>query len=300
MEKIRIGEQYAYLEPYIHQYQYQNKLPTIVLCPGGSYLYTSRREAAPVAYQFLAKGYNVFVLHYSTMSAKRMEEEGLDFESAKDHVVDYVLENQSQPAAFPQPLLELALTMKFLHENHEQYHIDTDHIITMGFSAGANLVSLLGSHWHRAWLQEAVACRAELLKPYAQVVSYGYMDNMSFYEDNLDSDVLEVLGLTSLGTKTPDENLLKMSSPTQLVSEKTPASFIWHTRNDKLIPVQQAIDYASALNQHHVPFELHIYDQGDHGYASASKTSQMDDAHIRTWIDLADGFIQKRMELRKE
>ena len=39
--------------------------PAILICPGGGYQWTSNRESEPVALQFLARGYNVFVLKYS-------------------------------------------------------------------------------------------------------------------------------------------------------------------------------------------------------------------------------------------
>ena len=37
----------------------------MLICPGGGYQYTSDRENEPIALQFLARGYNVFVLKYS-------------------------------------------------------------------------------------------------------------------------------------------------------------------------------------------------------------------------------------------
>ncbi|HEY4538092.1 MAG TPA: alpha/beta hydrolase [Erysipelothrix sp.] len=296
MKKIKIGDHYAYLEPYLHQYRYQEKIPTILLCPGGAYLYTSRREAAPVAYQFLAKGYHVFVLHYSTISNKRMQEEGLDFEQSKQDLASMVPLQTTQPAQFPTPLIELAQAMMFLHDNSEKYHIDTDHIITMGFSAGANLVSLLGSHWHRPWLYEKLAVKPEKLRPFAQIIGYGYMDNSAYYDLETNKDLLEMMSLITLGTKTPSENLLRESSPTQLVTKDTPPSFVWHTRQDALIPVTQALDYISALNQQGVSWELHIFDQGDHGYASATLTSETEDHHIHTWINLAHQFIVKQIK----
>lgn len=44
------------------------KRPAVVICPGGAFLFTSDREAEPVALVFLAEGYHAFILRYTTAS----------------------------------------------------------------------------------------------------------------------------------------------------------------------------------------------------------------------------------------
>ena len=41
--------------------------------------------------------------------------------------------------------------------------------------------------------------------------------------------------------------------------------FLWHTIEDATVPVRNALDFANALEDHFVPFSLHIYHQGRHG-----------------------------------
>lgn len=41
------------------------KRPSVLVIPGGGYEMTSDREAEPIAMQFLAAGFNAFVLRYS-------------------------------------------------------------------------------------------------------------------------------------------------------------------------------------------------------------------------------------------
>lgn len=38
--------------------------PTLFICPGGGYKYTSPRESEPVAKEFMDRGYHVVILHY--------------------------------------------------------------------------------------------------------------------------------------------------------------------------------------------------------------------------------------------
>jgi len=293
METIKIGKSYAYMVPYLQSVKYDKKIPTVVICPGGAYFYTSQREAEPVAYEFLAKGYNVFVLHYSTMASKMMIEEGLDYESARNLVEDRIIESEEQPSQFPIPLVELALALKHIHEHAEEYHVDTDNIITCGFSAGANLVSLMGSYWHEDWLNELAQSKKENLKVKAQIVAYGYMDLISLAENDLSEygKLEEALSYATFNNLDVSDADLKSVSASHLVNSNTPASFVWHTREDGLIPVEQSLNYCLALNEHSIPFELHIFDKGDHGLSVANKSSMSENKHAHNWVSLFDSWF---------
>ena len=72
--------------------------------------------------------------------------------------------------------------------------------------------------------------------------------------------------------------------------------FVWHTVKDQIVPVQNALILASALIEHNVPCEAHIYPNGLHGLALCNKEtwSQSPDLyepHAETWIDLAIKWI---------
>ncbi|OYO42973.1 acetylesterase, partial [Lachnotalea glycerini] len=42
------------------------KRPVVVIAPGGGYLFTSDREAEPIAMKFLSLGYHAVILRYTT------------------------------------------------------------------------------------------------------------------------------------------------------------------------------------------------------------------------------------------
>lgn len=67
-----------------------------------------------------------------------------------------------------------------------------------------------------------------------------------------------------LGEDASDAQALAVS-PDQLVSEKTPPCFLWHTWEDPAVPVENSMAFASALRARGVPFELHVYPKGRHG-----------------------------------
>ena len=90
--------------------------PAILILPGGGYAMTSDREAEPVALQFLAKGFAVFVLRYSV-----------------------------QPSRYPVALLEAAEAMRLIRANADQWHVNPAQVAVLGFSAGGHLAANLAT-----------------------------------------------------------------------------------------------------------------------------------------------------------
>lgn len=294
MEQVKIGHQYAYMEVYRQKYAYKASMPAVILCPGGAYLYTSKREAWPVASQFLAEGYQVFVLHYSTEASKLMYEEGLDYEQAKNEAGFYVLKQKDSVSAYPQNLLELALALSHIQKNASQYQVDPQQMITLGFSAGAHLVALYGSYWHREeFWHKHLGEHFKAVKPLAQIVSYGYMNNEDFNIPKEQKDLEKILTIAMSGEEVVTEDFMRLSAPMHMVSQYVPPTFIWHTREDALIPVTQALDYAKALQKHNVLWELHIYEKGGHGLASANRQSGLEEEHVATWLPLVFQWLRQ-------
>ena len=85
------------------------KRPTVIVCPGGAYAFTSDREAEPIAMRFNAIGMNAVVVRYSVA-----------------------------PARFPTALLEVATAVKYVREEGVKYGCDPEKVFTIGFSAGVH------------------------------------------------------------------------------------------------------------------------------------------------------------------
>lgn len=89
----------------------------IIICPGGGYQWTSDRESEPIALQFLARGYNAFVLKYSVAEmAKNLN-----------------------------PLREIEAAIKHVRDNAKAYNIRSDRVFVLGFSAGAHVALSSGT-----------------------------------------------------------------------------------------------------------------------------------------------------------
>lgn len=57
-----------------------------------------------------------------------------------------------------------------------------------------------------------------------------------------------------------ENNLLEQVTP------KTPPTFLVHACDDDICPVEESTLYAEKLRQHRVPFEMHIFPKGQHGF----------------------------------
>src|SRR5699024_3191491 len=111
-----------------------------------------------------AKGYHAIVVNYDT--------EGLS--AYRDKTEEELPGNPV--SVFPNPLVELAEAISFLRENADKWSVDIDNISVIGFSAGANLVGLLGVYWYEEWLENLVGKNKKLYQPNNIVLAYGALD----------------------------------------------------------------------------------------------------------------------------
>ena len=228
--------------------------PLILLCPGGGYVMTSDREAEPIAMQFLAAGFHVAILRYSVA-----------------------------PARYPVALREVAWSMAWLRDHAQEYHIDKDRIITMGFSAGGHLAAAYGDFWkNHEFLAQELGVDAEMLRPNGQILGYPVIS--SGPKAHRDSFI-------SLLGEHYDELVDAMSLENQ-VNEDVPPTFLWHTETDDLVPVENSILFFNALHEHHIPVEMHIYPIGGHGISLATEETRYRDGggifpQCQNWIEMA-------------
>lgn len=203
---------------------------TVVLCPGGGYVMTSDREAEPIALALNARGYQVLILRYSVA-----------------------------PARFPTALCELAYTVSLCRKHAKEWHIDPEHIVVMGFSAGAHLACSLGTLWNEPFLAEAVGTDAESFRPNGMMLGYPVITSGEFAHQG------------SFDALTGEDAALRASLSLETrVGAHTPPAFVWHTWDDDCVPVENALLFAQAMKRENRPLELHIFPHGVHGLSLAN------------------------------
>ena len=248
--------------------------PSLVICPGGAYFWTSFREDESVALRFLAEGFHVIVVHYATEGLERMASDNIEQLPA------------NPVSAFPRPLVALAKAVSYLRENAASFHVDLNYVVVGGFSAGGHIASQLGTHWHKTWLQELLGKDKELYRPTHLLLAYAAYALSA----DTDSEIFDKVTFAATGYTHPSQELLEKLNAIANVSPQTPPSFVWHTMEDSLVLASNALKYCQALDEINVPYELHIFNKGKHGLVlgdlrTGTKESNQN-AQVYKWVDL--------------
>lgn len=240
------------------------KTPLVLICPGGGYAMTSNREAEPIALQFNSMGYQAAVLRYSCA-----------------------------PAVYPTALCELAQSVKLIREHAEEWSVNAEKIIVMGFSAGGHLAASYGVFWNESWLTEKMQCDKQLLKPNGLVLCYPVISSK---EEIAHQDSIKNL----LGESYPE--MKEQVSLEDKVGKHTPKTFLWHTFTDPVVPFWNSFRFAEALGKAGVPMEYHLYPQGGHGLSLANEQTANEEGKgvekvCQSWVPLLRSWMLENFGL---
>ena len=239
--------------PYLDTYILEGKQrPLVLVLPGGGYGFTSEREAEPIAMQFNAAGFHAAVLHYSV-----------------------------HPVQHPMPLRDAAKAMCLLRQQAEEWNIAVAKIAVCGFSAGGHLAASLGVHGDKPYVTEASGVSFPENRPDALVLCYPVISSgIHGHQGSFQN----LLGADASG------ELRQELSLEHHVTDTTPPTFLWHTGDDAAVPVENSLLFVEGLRKHGVPFELHVYPHGPHGFSLATTETDSgemgSDPHVATWMAL--------------
>jgi len=268
--------------------------PAIIICPGGAYLYTSQREAEPVALRFASLGYQTFVLHYNTYYGQGP--------------IDLTSPPPANPfVKFPQPIFDIAKAIVTVREHAQEWNVNADQITVAGFSAGGHLAASIGVHWQDEFVREKLGVDAEKIRPDALILGYALLDSklsmesMNEAESAKYNDMLTLMNSAVFGATEYSEQMLEQFSPALHIRENTPPAFIWHTAEDDLVRSSNSLKFALGLASKRIPYELHVFEKGEHGLSLADLTSATTPQHVNhdvsEWVKMADRFLKRRFSI---
>ena len=97
-------------------------------------------------------------------------------------------------------------------------------------------------------------------------------------------------GLTHTGSRknlmgaNPSIDQINLFSNELQVTEKTPPTWLTHTGDDSVVPVDNSIRFYQALVRNKVLAEMHLYPSGNHGFVLKLPTEEWM-APLFEWID---------------
>ena len=219
------------LEIYQPDWREAKPCAAIIVCPGGGYAGLAPHEGDPFAALFTAYG-----------------------------MVGAVLTYRVAPHRFPAPQADACRAIRLLRANAAQFGVDPARIGIMGFSAGGHLAATTAAQpdLHHDW-HDDLAGKVSA-RPDRAILGYPVA---AFDEFAHGGSVRNLLG------ETPDPKLRAQLCNDKQVTAAHPPTFIFHTADDPVVPVELALHYAEACRRAKVPVELHVYESGPHGVGLA-------------------------------
>jgi acetyl esterase/lipase len=204
----------------------------VIVFPGGGYNnLASIHEGREVADWFTQLGFRAFILSY------RLSRNG------------YLL---------PVPLIDARRAIQTVRGRAQDYHIDPNRIVIVGFSAGGHLAALAAT--------QPVPGNPESDDPIDRVSSRPNFLVLGYpWIGALDSEPANLSYCPAFNVVERCAELRAAYAPDLFVTKDTPPTFQFHTFNDQRVPVEQGLRFYEALIKAGVQSEMHIFANGPHG-----------------------------------
>lgn len=226
----------------------------VIVFPGGAYVNLSGiLEGREVADWFTTRGFAAFVLTY------RLSTHG------------YIL---------PVPLLDARRAIQFVRSHAADYHIDPERIVVVGFSAGGHLAALAGTQFVAGNPDAPDPVDRVSSRPDYLVLAYPWIGAIT-----TDTSHLSYCKLFNVMSQC--DALRAKYDPTHYVTAQTPPTFIYHTFDDRTVPVEQSLAFYQALVQAGVASEYHVFAHGAHGSGMGNGDPSLD-----AWPMLLENWLR--------
>ena len=254
---------YGYIPDATERSFYRGRRPALVIFPGGGYESTYEGEGEPIALRFAAAGIPAFVLTYTCTSDQK-----------KLHTL---------------PMREAFAAIRYVREHADEFGIDPNNISACGFSAGGHLCGCTATLWNKPVAADLVGENPRESRPDMVILSYAVLKGFPPSND--------ITLRNLLGKRFGDDGEHAKFDTVGNVDPESPPAFLWATADDEAVPVCATLDYASALDRFHIPFEVHIWPHGHHGLCLGNQVTEAhgygEDDPVAPWTEAAIRFLYK-------
>lgn len=182
-------------------------------------------------------------------------------------------------AIYPAPQLAAFEAIKYVRDKADELGVIKNNLAVIGFSAGGHVASTTGVLYNDANILVKLDAKPRDIRPDAMMLIYPCIgvDLEGYNEGRAVSNVLR-----------SDEH----------VTRDTPPAFIVTSFGDKFVSCNQSLNMARALSDNNVPFELHCFEPGDHGYLNNNNMvpDSCTTRHIGfdSWFNLGQEWLRDR------
>jgi acetyl esterase/lipase len=216
----------------------------ILIFPGGGYSEESYQfEGSSIAEAFRDHGMAAIVVKYRLPSDVWMKDKSIG------------------------PLQDAEEAILQVRQHAAEWQIDPGKVGIIGFSAGGHLASTLGTHFEKNYLGDAsVNFRPDFMILVYPVISM--------------TDRLTHAGSReALLGKNPSEAQIREFSNELHVTENTPPTLLLQASDDALVDVDNSVAFYEALHHHHVPAQMVLFRQGQHGLLLIPRDEWLEEAY---------------------
>ena len=219
-----------------------SKNTAVIICPGGGYANLAYNlEGTDVAKIFNSWGITAIVLKYRLPDNAIMKDKSIG------------------------PLQDAQRALQYVRENAKQLNIDPQKIGIMGFSAGGHVAATASTHFEKSYIDNPENIS---LRPDFSILAYPVIS----FTDSL----AHIGSRENLLGKNPSQQLINNFSNEQQVNKNTPPTFLVLAGDDDVVNPENSIKYYEALLKDRIPAEMHIYQNGGHGFGTHNHTTKDD------------------------
>jgi len=235
------------------------KNTAVIICPGGGYsILAYNLEGTDVAKIFNDWGVTAIVLKYRLPADAIMTDKSIG------------------------PLQDAQRALQYVRENANELNVDPNLIGIMGFSAGGHLAATASTHFDKS---EIANPHHTSLRPDFSILAYPVIS----FKDSLG----HVGSRNNLVGKNVTAAVINNFSNELQVTQNTPPAFLVLAADDKTVNPENSIKYYEALLKNHIPGELHIYQNGGHGFGTHNRTTEDD------WMERLKHWMQHNQFLKE-
>ena len=238
----------------------------VVVCPGGGYSGRAvDHEGKQVAEWLNARGVSAFMLKYRTVN-----------------------EGKVDAPLHPGPMLDVLRAIRLVRSKAEDYDVIPNRIGVWGFSAGGHLASTAATHFEAGDASAVDPIDKVSSRPDFAILAYPVI---TLGEKTHGGSKNNLLG------KTPDAKLVEFYSNEKQVTKDTPPTFLFHTVEDKAVPIENSRLFKAACEKAGVPVELVEMEKGTHGVGLGN--GKNGSAELATWPEKLEKWMKGRGLLGK-